>query len=297
MSYELVKSKIEAPDTQNRFADMIVASRGLARDKAAEEYQLESFQFKKLLLESSSLVGKDYSPISAMSVFLDVISAGLSFSPVQKHVYVLSRSVKTGRKDANKKDIYEDRLYFTEQANGLIHLARAAKSIEGVTQPTIVYADDKFSNGTDVNGLDWVEYIAGPGESDVIVGAFCHVILHNGKREAVVLKKRDWMRLAEFSKKQNSKWDDNVKKKVPGDANALYYSNGGQIDPGFLATKLVKKALKYRDKKTIVSDVHIEDTDAEVDTVDTAHEDVTGHDTQDTQPQAGQAQIEDKDPF
>lgn len=267
-SFELAKIEIDREETKDRFALIAAAAMKVSRESAKEQYALESFQFKKLLSESPSLVGGRYTPISALAVFLDVVSNGLSFSASKKHVYVQSRSVKTGRKAQDGKDIYEERLYFTEQADGLIHLARKAGSVEDVDEPTIVYADDFCEDGTDRNGHDWVEYKAGPGKSTEIVMAFTHVTLANGERRCVKMKKRDWIRLSEYSAKNN---------RTTGKPNPLYTSVNNGIDPGFLATKLVKKALRRKDKTEVSGSSHVDDLDQieqPVHTEDITHEEV-----------------------
>jgi hypothetical protein len=256
-----IKEKIEAPETVSLFANVYSAVHGVDLNKAEQMYKVEAHQYQKLLYESQALVNVNYTIMSARGVFIDVVSAGLSFNPLMKQVYVMSRSVKTGKKTDGGKDIYEDRLYFTPQADGLIHLARQAGSIKDITEPVVVYEDDVFRAGTDKDGRDWIEYEEGPGASNKIIGAFCYVVATDGTRYPVRMNLREIDRLKEYSSKQNSKWDDSIRKKVPGAPNALYTSNGGQIDPGFLRTKLVKKALRYKDKKEVKGLTYVEDID------------------------------------
>ena len=52
----------------------------------------------------------------------------------------------------------------------------------------------------------------------------------------------DIERLKHYSEKANSRYDQQARKRVLGDANALYTSNGGGIDPGFLENKMIKHA-------------------------------------------------------
>ena len=52
----------------------------------------------------------------------------------------------------------------------------------------------------------------------------------------------DIERLKHYSEKANSKWNDQTKRRELGKANALYTSNNGSIDPGFLENKMIKHA-------------------------------------------------------
>mgnify|MGYP001528200108 FL=1 len=56
------------------------------------------------------------------------------------------------------------------------------------------------------------------------------------------LMQGDIERLKHYSEKANSKWNEQTRRRELGNANALYTSNNGGIDPGFLENKMIKHA-------------------------------------------------------
>src|SRR5579859_5805439 len=96
-------SLIDRPDTQDRFVKIFSAVHNMPMERASNMFEVEKFSFQQELLEKAI---EGVSDLSKMGVFLDVISNGLSFSRQLKHVFLMTRSVKTGRKDGNGKDIY-----------------------------------------------------------------------------------------------------------------------------------------------------------------------------------------------
>lgn len=257
------KVQIEAPATREKFAKLFKALYRCSDQEAEQRFELEKYQFVKMLNDSASLANVNYTPLSAMGVFLDVISSGLSFNPMSKHVYVMSRSVKSGKKDDQGKDIYEDRLYYTPQADGQIHLARKAKSVNTVTEPVIVLDCDKFSRGTDERNREWVKHETVYPRNGKFIAAYLYVITPNNERIPFVIDTDDIETLKRYSAQQNGKWDNAQKKRVPGNPNALYSSNNGEIDRGFLRTKLVKKAMRYFDKTEAKGETLMNNVDAE----------------------------------
>lgn len=262
MSQELIKTQIEAPATLERFTKIFGAVHKVAPDTAQQMYEVEKFHFMRTLAEKGIA---DATPISSMGVFLEVVSNGLSFSSNAKHVHLMTRSVKSGRKNDKGKDIYENRLVYSTQADGKIFQAQRAGSIEYVTKPVIVYESDEFAVGTDDQGRQIVIHKAKlpRAQNAKIIAGYVYVVFPNGNREPFWMDQSDIDRLKWYSSKNNSRWDDNAKQKVPGPANELFSSNNGQIDPGFFGTKLIQFALKNV-RKAVIANAHEveEDTQA-----------------------------------
>ncbi len=242
MSQELIKQRIEAPETVEKFGKIFSAIHKKEIEEAKQMFEVERFHFLK---ECSEKGLTDVSEISAMGCFLDVISNGLSFASGAKHVYLMSRNVKTGKKDGNNKDIYEKRLVYSTSPDGKIYQAQRAGSIDYVTKPVIVYEGDEFAVGTNDQGEQIIRHqVKFPRTSQKIIAGYVYVVQKNGKREPYWMDMNDIERLKKYSSIQNSRWDDVQKRRVPGDPNALYSASNGQIDQGFFGAKLINFALK-----------------------------------------------------
>jgi hypothetical protein len=260
MSNELQKNPIQAqvemPAAIEKFTTIFAGIHKVDKDVAKQMYEVEKFQFMSLVNEKSLL---DTTPLSAMGVFLDVVSNGLSFSSTAKHVYVMSRSVKAG-KDQHGKDIYEKRLYYQTQPDGKIYQAQRAGSISHISNPVMVYEGDNFAPCTNESGHQIIIHKPiFPRTSNKLIAGYIYKVHPNGDREPFWMDMQDVARLKAYSEKQNAKWDDTLKKRVPGPANPLYTSNDGQIDPGFFGSKLINFALKNVRKSGKPSQHELED--------------------------------------
>lgn len=117
-----------------------------------------------------------------------------------------------------------------------------AGQIKYVDNPVIVYEGDQFSVSLN-KGVKFVEYSAKcPRTSTKVIAAFIRIVRNDGSEDYQWLMEGDIMRLKAYSERANAKWNDQTKRKENGKANALYTSNGGQIDPGFLENKMIKHA-------------------------------------------------------
>jgi recombinational DNA repair protein RecT len=240
MSQELIK-RIEDPKSVEKFSKIFGAVNKVDDSQAKQMFEVEKFHFLKEISEKNL---SDCSEVSIMGAFLDVVSNGLSFASGAKHVYLMKRSVKSGRKTADGKDIYEDRLVYSTTPDGKIYQAHRAGSVDYVTDPVIVYEGDTFEAG-DIEGKKYIKYIKKiPRTSSKIIAGFVYKVMPNGTREPFWMDIDDIERLKGYSAKQNSKWDNNLKRRVAGDPNALYNGANGQIDTGFFGAKLINFALK-----------------------------------------------------
>lgn len=255
---DLIKKQIESPESVAKFTRLVGAITRQPADRAAEIYELEKFHFLK---ETGEKNLGDVSPMSAMGTFLDVVSNGLSFASGAKHVYLLSRNINVGTREAPK---WEKRLYWSATPDGVIYMCQRSGAIDHVTKPVMVYQGEpiKIKN---IDGLLHIEHepsvIREPGAK--LIGGYVYTVYKNGSREALWMDMNDVSRLAAYSNKNN---------KDKG-ANALYSSGpGGTIDVGFFGAKLLKHALKNVRKNSIAS-VHEVEAD-EADTVDVTHTEV-----------------------
>lgn len=239
MSQELpIKSRIEAPDTVDKFTKIVSAVQKVGADEAKQNFAVESFHFMKELTEKNI---QDVTPISAMGCFLDVVSNGLSFASGSKHVYLMTRSVKAGNG-------YEKRLVFSTSPDGKIFQAQRSGAIEYVTKPVIVYEGDDFAVSTNEQGEQIIRHqVKFPRASNKIVAGYVYVVFKGGKREPFWMDTADIERLKGYSARQNGQRG----------ANALYTANNGQIDPGFFGAKLINFALKNVRKSGIASQFEV----------------------------------------
>lgn len=250
-------SVIEAPTNISKFVTLFSKTRNVNEERALGMYEVAKFDFKRQMVEKG--IGGDCSQISIGGVFLDVIRSGMSFSSVENHVYLMTRSVKIPGTEK-----YEKRLYYSLTPDGVIFLAQKAKSVLEVESPVIVYEGDEFQPYRNEKGMNVVIHKPKiPRQKDAkIIAGYIFVTLPSGNKEAYYMVEEDWKRLAGYSDKQN---------RGKG-ANVLYTSGPfGQIDSGFLKAKLIKHALKNKRKAAIVSENFIEEAE------DIPHEEITGN--------------------
>lgn len=175
---------------------------------------------------------------SVYGTFINIASMGITLSAQgnNPYIYVLSRGAKEGKTD-DGKDRWVKRMYTEVSPYGELSLRIAAGQIIYADNVKIVYEGDKFKIGCDRNGQQYVEFEAEiPRKSKNIIAAFVKVVRPDKSFDISYLVKEDWERLAGFSLKQNS-FGSNT-----GKANALYTSQNGGIDSGFLAAKCLKHA-------------------------------------------------------
>lgn len=210
---------------------------------AETAYERESLHFNRLLRDNDKL--RNCTRASIYIAFIDLAVCGLSLEPgVRALCYLQPRGYKTGRKTANGKDEYEQRLSLTISGYGeLVQRARAGQ-IRHADNPVIVYAGDDFKF-TDCDGRKSVEYTLNINhDAAKPIACFMRITRADGSIDYAVLLAEDWSRLAGYSAKANKFWDDRSREWVER-PNALYSSGvGGGIDTGFLMAKCIKHAFK-----------------------------------------------------
>ncbi|GAA6470105.1 hypothetical protein K230099C4_09650 [Parabacteroides merdae] len=208
--------------------------------QGAQIYEKEKFNFRKILQDKPEL--QRCSPLSLYGCFLDIAVNGLSLDPTGRpHCYILPRSTKTGYKDNNGNDIYELRAYLSITGYGELVMRQRAGQVRYVDNPVVCYEGDTFSPGL-VDGVKTVTYQAAcPRKSNKVIGGFIRIVRADGTVDWHWMMEGDIKRLEAYSYKNNQRWNPQTRQKE-GKANALYTSNEGGIDPGFLESKLIKHA-------------------------------------------------------
>lgn len=250
MTHEL--SILEKPQTKKDFVKIFMAVNNCSPAEAEQMFVIETFSFARRLHEDGELA--DTTELSQLGVFLDVISSGLSFSPAVEHVFLEYRTFKVKKPNGQKID--EKRLVYENSADGEIFLCQKAGSVELVTEPVIVYNCDMFQIKSTFDGSQYpIHEITIPRlETAKVSAAYCYVETPEGKRHFFYMFMDDVARLKKYSERNNAKkvlTEEGRTEKKPGNANPLYNDGpDGDIDTGFLKTKLRKFAVKgWRKKK------------------------------------------------
>lgn len=230
---------VENESVQAKFIQMYNAIWGT--DKGEQMYHKEVFNFQKLLRDNPDVASS--SKMSLYGCFLDIAVNGLTLDQTGHPLcYILSRNCKTGNKNEKGYDVYEKRAYVSVTGYGELTMRMRAGQIKYADNPVVVYEGDHFKVSL-VNGVKNVEYEAQcPRKSTKVIAAFIRIVRNDNSVDYQWMMEGDIDRLRRYSEKANSKWDDRQGKKVLGQANALYTSNGGGIDPGFLENKMIKHA-------------------------------------------------------
>ncbi len=190
-------------------------------------YEREKYNFQRIIQNSADL--KQCTSFSIYGVLLDIASYGLSLDQAsQPLMYVLFYNCQVG-KNWEKRAIIEISPY------GELALRIQAGQISYADRPVVAFEGDKFQPLVNDMGNKIVLYKAAvPRVSKTIIGSFIKLVRPNGSFDFFWMLPEDVERLSRYSEKKNKKTG----------ANALYTSNGGQIDTGFLEAKTIKHAFK-----------------------------------------------------
>lgn len=246
------------PSVRERFIEIYDAmwsrTTGISGEAA---YERESRNFNRILAEKED-IRKHCTNFSIFTAFLDVAISGLSLDPGTKaQCYLMARNIEIGTyldDKGQKKKKYETQCVLTISGYGeLLYRARCGQ-IRHADNPVIVYAEDEFEFG-ERNGQKYVNYGCRlPHNSGQITACFMKITRADGSIDYSVMLPEAWARLAEYSARQNRKWNDQSKRWELGNPNALYGlgENGtGQIDTGFLIAKCIKHAFSSYPKARV----------------------------------------------
>lgn len=227
---------VEDERVQSKFIQQYNNVHGNSRGEMM--YHKMKFDYLRILQEKPKL--QKCSKLSIYGVFLDIAVNGLDISQGRKPlVYFIPRSVNIGTKENPN---YEKRLYMELSPPGEVFIRINARHIRHADNPTIVYEGDVFKPINDEKGKRVIYEAAVPRKSNKIIGGFIKITKIDGSIEYSWILAEDIPRLKAYSENANSYYDATLKKHVKGQANRLYTSNDGQIDPGFLEAKITKHA-------------------------------------------------------
>lgn len=226
---------VEDPRVEDKYVQLFNNIHG--SQSGAVVYHKAKFDFLRILSENPAL--KECTAISLYGCFLDAAVCGLSLEQGSKpHVYIIPRSFKV-MVDGQAK--WEKRASLQISPYGELVQRMRAGQIRHADDPVIVYEGDHFQPIADEKGKR-VEYRASiPRKSNKIIGAFIIINRVDGTKDCQWLLPDDIDRLRKYSERQNTKRDKEGKI-ISQEANALYKSYNGQIDPGFLEAKMIKHA-------------------------------------------------------
>lgn len=280
-AFGIAKSEI----VRDKFINIYDTLWGAGTGEAA--YERESIYFNKLLRDTPSL--QKGTPFSLFTAFIDLAVCGLSLEQGTRALcYLIGRNVNVGTRE---KAVWENRVVLTISAYGELVLRERAGQIRHADNPVLVYANDEFSF-SDKNGRKEVDYTCHlPHTDQRIIACYLRITRADGSIDYSVMTEEDWVRLAQYSARQNKN----------GGANALYgvdQQGVVNIDSGFLMAKCVKHAFKTYPKVRIgrgteLQSKQVEDKEIEINNELYGVEGVdpeTGEITQ--QPQAAPQQTE-----
>lgn len=228
-------------------AQFIAIYNSIWKEGGEAAYEREAIYFNQQLREKPGL--RECSGTSVFYAFIDLAVRGLTLIPgSQALCYLIPRSAKVGV-DANGRDVWEKVCNLTISGYGELVLRKNAGQILHADNPTIVYEGDTFQYG-EQDGRKVVNFMSSfPRRSNKIVACFMKITRVDGSVDYSVMTETDWLRLKEYSDKQNTFYDKKTNQYVTR-SNELYNKNG-QIDTGFLMAKCIKHAFKTYPKLQI----------------------------------------------
>ncbi|GHT03487.1 hypothetical protein AGMMS49525_08660 [Bacteroidia bacterium] len=258
VNFDELKDKtklVDEPAVKESFVNTLSKIHGVSTENAEMVFEREAMYFKKALFENAWL--KESTGISLYSAFLEIAITGLSIQSGSKsEAYLEARSAKQlipvigqdGKPYQQEQWTKVARLVVT--AYGELNMRIIAGQIIRMNNPIVIYEGDKFQPKTNSRGELTVEYEPKIiGRSKKIVGVWCSIVLPNNGIDFKWLLEDDIQRLANYSKP----------KKENSSASALYNSNDGQIDPGFLEAKCIKHAMRAYTKLRLSDSVSFEE--------------------------------------
>ena len=255
---------VTSPIVRDKFINIYDTLWGNGTGEAA--YERESNFFNKLLRDTPEL--QKATSFSLFTAFIDLAVCGLSLEQGTRALcYLIGRNQKTTPKldpqgrpqtDSRGYPIYnwEGRVVLTISAYGELVLRERAGQIRHTDNPVLVYENDEFSFA-DRGGRKEVEYVCHlPHSGKRIVACYLRITRADGSIDYSVMTEEDWVRLSQYSARQNKN----------GNANPLYgVGKDGtvNIDTGFLMAKCIKHAFKTYPKVRIGRGTQLESQQTE----------------------------------
>ena len=217
----------------------------------------ETIYWKKSLSVDDKL--KSCSKLSLYSAFLELAVNGLSLQPGSKsECFLEPRGTKSG-KDQIGQDVYIQLCFLRITAYGELNMRIMSGQIVRIKNPIVLYDGDHFQPLTDNRGQLIIEYKPViPRKSNKIYGCWVCIELPGGSLDFKWLLIDDIDRLKKYS----------TPKYANAKPNALYASENGGIDPGFLEAKTIKHAMRAYTKLRVGENVAMDDEPDEVETLE-----------------------------
>lgn len=240
----------ESSRIRTQFINTAVKIQRIDPSEAESVYDREALYYKKALTASPKL--QKCTNISLYAAFLEIAVTGLSIQPGNKsEAYLESRGAKSGKKDEKGNDIWINSATLQVTAYGELNMRMRSGQIVRMSNPIVLYEGDVFQPHTNQRGEIVVDYkTAIPRRSGNIIGCYVTIYLPNDGIDFKWLLQDDIERLKKASIPKTG--DSKV-------AAALYSSNNGQIDTGFLEAKTIKHAMRAYTKLRVGDGVSFED--------------------------------------
>lgn len=215
---------------KERFINLFKSIHKAEEAEAENFYQKERYNFQRIIQEDPNL--QQCTGFSIYGCFMDVASMLLPLDNVsQPLLYILWGNAKVGDNKWEKRAVLEISPY------GELALRMQKGQLLYADNPVIVYEGDTFKPIVNEKGQKICIYEAAiPRKSKIIIAAFIRLTRPDGSFDFSYMLADDIERLRNYSNKKNKGDNKNDK------SNALYTSNDGQIDPGFLRAKVIKHA-------------------------------------------------------
>jgi len=245
----------DCDDVKKSFINSLVKIHRVDPEEAEAIYTRETAYFKQAVQASEKLMAA--TPVSLYSVFLEIAINNLSIQPGGKSLaHIEPRSVK---KKVNNTEVWETYAVFMVGPYGELEMRIRAGQIRRAYNPIVVYEGDTFQPKTNEKGMLIVDYAPKiPRQKGAkIIGCYVALMLPDETMDYKWLLEEDIERLIKYSTPKATQYNSNPQ------ANALYTSNNGQIDPGFLEAKTIKHAFRAYGKLRVSDSVAFESTEDE----------------------------------
>ena len=215
---------------KGRFVSILTSIHRMPETEAEAAYEREALYYKKAVNKEEKL--RKCSNTNLFSVFLEIAINNLSIQPGGKaDAFIEARNVNIGTRD---NQVWETVPSLNISAYGELKMRMRAGQIIRMNNPVVIYDGDRFQPRTNERGEMTIDYApAIPRKSATIIGCWVAMHLPGGFIDFKWLLQDDIARLAKYSERG-----------MGGTANALYKSNNGQIDTGFLEAKTIKHAMR-----------------------------------------------------
>lgn len=211
----------------------------VSKEDAEVIHKRESIYWKKAVSTDEKL--QSCGKLSLYSVLIELAVNGLSLQPGSKsECFLEARGVRIG--GTRENPVHTNACFLKITAYGELNLRIASGQIIRMRNPVVVYEGDHFQPKTDPRGRLVVDYQPLiPRKSKKIIGCWVCIELPGNSLDFKWLLEDDIERLRKFS----------IPRYTGAQANALYTSENGGIDPGFLEAKTIKHAMRAYTKLRI----------------------------------------------